>query len=120
METEYISDKNTQVGRSIVLVSGLLFLQDSDGTVRVHRDEAGRLQLLDHLVGGVVVSAEIVDLGNLGFESIESGELGLDIGLILGLLHLRIQDLLLRAPSHVTLLEHINTTPFHDYHKKKN
>ena len=66
---------NTQITQSIVLVSGLLFMQDSDGTVRVHRNQAGRLQLFDHLVGGVVISSQILYLSNLGFEGLDSGEL---------------------------------------------
>ena len=66
----------------------LLLLEDGDGTIRVHRDQAGRLQLLDHLVSVAVVSSEILHLCNLGLKGLDSGKFCLDIGLISSFLDL--------------------------------
>ena len=85
-------------------------MKNCDRTVRIHGDEASGLQLLDHLVCIVVISSEILYLGNLGLKSLDSGELGLNIGFILGLLYLGIVDLLLCPAANVAHFEHIHST----------
>ena len=100
-------------------MSRLLFLENGDGTILIHRNQASSLQLLDHLVCIVVISTEIFYLSNLGLKGLDSGDLGLDSSFIRSFLDFGIQDLLLRASADVAHLEHVDAAALHDYHKKE-
>ena len=65
----------------------------------------------------IVISSEILYLGNLGFKSLDPGNLGLDSSFIRGLLDLGVHDFLLRASADVAHLEHIHSTALRDYHE---
>ena len=82
----------------------LLLLEDGDGALFVHSNEAGSLQLLYHLVRSVVVPSEHLDFGDLGFESVKSGKFGLEVGLLRGFFGLGGLDFLHGATTHVSLL----------------
>ena len=98
-------------------MSWLLLLKDGNGAICIHRDETGSLELLDHLVSIGVVPLEVLYLGNLGLELVDSGELCLDSGLVGSFLHFGREYLLLRASPHVTLLQHVDAAAFCHYNK---